>query len=87
MSNSLVLLVPFINNILQVTGVKAGKIPLVKSKKNTGTWPAGNPTAVKFQHENAQYEHAEDEPYYASKVRLKYYSLQPTSPMGVRHRV
>lgn len=66
-SDAEVKLMKTLNKPRKVTGVKAGKIPLVKSKDKKGTWPAGNPTAVKFQHENEQYEHAEDEPYYASK--------------------
>jgi len=51
----------------KVTGVRSGKIPLIKTKEKTDGWPAGNPTAIKHALDTDHYEMAEDELYYASK--------------------
>lgn len=52
----------------KVTGVRSGKIPLVRTPKKEGKgWQAGNPTATKHIIDTAHYEMAEDEPFYASK--------------------
>lgn len=51
----------------KVTGVKSGKIPLVKTKTRDDPFPVANPSDIKHAFDMESYEMAEDEPFYASK--------------------